>query len=72
MIEINFYAFSASETSEHLLLLWLCAVLFTEMTGTFYLKHLEKNAFKIHLLDILLKIQGFNNACNDVIINSSC
>lgn len=72
MIEINFYAFSASETSEHLLLLWLCAVLFTEMTGTFYLKHLEENAFKIHLLDILLKIQGFNNACNDVIINSSC
>lgn len=57
--------------SEHLLLLWLCAMLFIEMTGTFYLKHLEKNAFKEHLLDILLKMQGFNNACKDVIINSS-
>lgn len=70
MIQINSYAFGASETSEHLLLPWLCAALFTKMTGTFYLKHLEKNAFKIHLLDILLKIQSFNNACKSVIINS--
>lgn len=70
MIQINFYVFGVLETFEYLLLLWLCVALFIKMIGTFYFKYLEKNVFKIYLLDILLKIQSFNNVCKYVIINS--